>query len=88
MKFGRTKLLNVTVGAVLAWEFFNPQSQLPKFLSYIEDRDLWKVGIVQYNAECLLSSVAPEKALLVLTTQCLTWHDLTWPAQTPTPYLT
>jgi oligoribonuclease NrnB/cAMP/cGMP phosphodiesterase (DHH superfamily) len=29
-------------GAILAWEFFHPGKEPPKFLSYIEDRDLWK----------------------------------------------
>lgn len=29
-------------GAVLTWEFFNPQDDLPVVLKYIQDRDLWK----------------------------------------------
>jgi len=29
-------------GAMLAWEFFHPGKEPPKFISYIEDRDLWK----------------------------------------------
>lgn len=29
-------------GAVLAWKYFHPQSQVPTFVKYIEDRDLWK----------------------------------------------
>ncbi len=29
-------------GAMLAWEFFHPGKEPPKFISYIQDRDLWK----------------------------------------------
>ena len=29
-------------GTVLAWNFFHPGKEPPKFLTYIEDRDLWK----------------------------------------------
>ena len=29
-------------GAILAWEFFHPGKEPPKFISYIQDRDLWK----------------------------------------------
>ena len=29
-------------GAMLAWEFFHPGKEAPKFIQYIEDRDLWK----------------------------------------------
>ena len=29
-------------GAVLAWNFFHPGKEPPKFINYIEDRDLWK----------------------------------------------
>jgi len=29
-------------GANLAWGFFHPGKEAPKFLNYIEDRDLWK----------------------------------------------
>ena len=29
-------------GAFLAWHFFHPGEDVPKFISYIEDRDLWK----------------------------------------------
>ena len=29
-------------GAMLAWEFFHPGKECPKFIQYIEDRDLWK----------------------------------------------
>ena len=28
-------------GAILSWEFFHPGKEPPKFLSYIQDRDLW-----------------------------------------------
>ena len=28
-------------GAMLAWEFFHPGKEPPKFISYIQDRDLW-----------------------------------------------
>ena len=29
-------------GAKLAWDFFHPGKEAPKFINYIEDRDLWK----------------------------------------------
>ena len=29
-------------GTVLSWNFFHPGKEPPKFLTYIEDRDLWK----------------------------------------------
>ena len=29
-------------GAMLSWEFFHPGKEPPKFISYIQDRDLWK----------------------------------------------
>jgi oligoribonuclease NrnB/cAMP/cGMP phosphodiesterase (DHH superfamily) len=29
-------------GVVLSWNFFHPGKEPPKFLKYIEDRDLWK----------------------------------------------
>jgi len=29
-------------GAMLAWNFFHPGKEAPKFIQYIEDRDLWK----------------------------------------------
>ena len=29
-------------GAMLAWNFFHPGKEPPKFISYVEDRDLWK----------------------------------------------
>lgn len=29
-------------GAMLAWEWFHPGKEPPKFINYIEDRDLWK----------------------------------------------
>jgi len=29
-------------GTILSWNFFHPGKEPPKFLSYIEDRDLWK----------------------------------------------
>jgi len=29
-------------GAMLSWEFFHPGKEPPKFIQYIQDRDLWK----------------------------------------------
>jgi oligoribonuclease NrnB/cAMP/cGMP phosphodiesterase (DHH superfamily) len=29
-------------GAMLAWEWFHPGKEPPKFIQYIQDRDLWK----------------------------------------------
>jgi len=32
-------------GAVLSWEFFHPNTEVPKLLLHIQDRDLWKFNI-------------------------------------------
>lgn len=29
-------------GAVLAWEYFNPEERVPELLYYVQDRDLWQ----------------------------------------------
>lgn len=29
-------------GAAMAWEFFHPSKEIPKFIQYIQDRDLWQ----------------------------------------------
>lgn len=29
-------------GAIMSWEFFHPGKEPPKFIEYIQDRDLWK----------------------------------------------
>ena len=37
-------------GAILAWEFFHPGKEPPKFIRYIQDRDLWKWEL-EYSKE-------------------------------------
>ena len=37
-------------GTVLSWNFFHPGKEPPKFLTYIEDRDLWKWEL-EYSKE-------------------------------------
>lgn len=37
-----TKIDLKNSGCILAWNFFHPGKEIPKFLKYIEDRDLWK----------------------------------------------
>jgi oligoribonuclease NrnB/cAMP/cGMP phosphodiesterase (DHH superfamily) len=37
-------------GAVLSWEFFHPGKEPPKFIKYIQDRDLWKWEL-EYSKE-------------------------------------
>mgnify|MGYP003326214337 CR=1 FL=1 len=37
-------------GAVITWEFFHPGKDAPKFIQYIEDRDLWKWEL-EYSKE-------------------------------------
>ena len=32
-------------GAVLAWEYFHPGTEMPKLLLYIEDHDLWRMSL-------------------------------------------
>ena len=44
-KFDMTKS-----GAMLAWEFFHPGKEPPKFIKYIQDRDLWKWEL-EYSRE-------------------------------------
>jgi oligoribonuclease NrnB/cAMP/cGMP phosphodiesterase (DHH superfamily) len=44
-KFDMTKS-----GAILAWEFFHPGKEPPKFIRYIQDRDLWNWEL-EYSKE-------------------------------------
>ena len=37
-------------GAILSWEFFHPGKEPPKFIRYIQDRDLWKWEL-EYSKE-------------------------------------
>ena len=37
-------------GARLSWDFFHPGKEPPKFINYIEDRDLWK-WVLPYSKE-------------------------------------
>lgn len=37
-------------GAVLAWKYFHPHTEVPKLLLYIEDHDLWRFKI-EHNRE-------------------------------------
>jgi oligoribonuclease NrnB/cAMP/cGMP phosphodiesterase (DHH superfamily) len=37
-------------GAVLAWQYFHPNKEVPKLLLYIEDHDLWKMQM-EHNRE-------------------------------------
>ena len=39
---GNTHFDMTKSGAMLAWEFFHPGKEAPKFISYIQDRDLWQ----------------------------------------------
>lgn len=39
-------------GAVLAWEFFNPETHVPAMLLHIQDRDLWKFDLKNTKAVC------------------------------------
>lgn len=32
-------------GATMAWEYFFPGTQIPKFVQYVRDRDLWKFNL-------------------------------------------
>ena len=62
-------------GAVITWEFFHPGKDAPKFIQYIEDRDLWKwelpysrefaaaFDMVQFNFEDLTSYRIPRQLL-------------------------
>ena len=37
-------------GAILSWEYFHPGKESPKFIKYIQDRDLWKWEL-EYSKE-------------------------------------
>lgn len=37
-------------GAVLAWNFFHPEKESPRFIKYIEDRDLWSWSLPRSRA--------------------------------------
>lgn len=37
-------------GAVLAWEYFHPNTEIPKLILYIQDRDLWKFNLPESRA--------------------------------------
>lgn len=37
-------------GAVMTWEYFHPDTQIPDILRYVQDRDLWKF-ILPYSEE-------------------------------------
>ena len=37
-------------GAVLAWEWFHPHTDIPLLLKYVQDRDLWKFQLPQSRA--------------------------------------
>ena len=37
-------------GAMLSWEFFHPGKEPPKFIKYVQDRDLWKWEL-EYSKE-------------------------------------
>ena len=34
-------------GATLAWNYFHPRHEIPMFLRYVEDRDLWRNALAQ-----------------------------------------
>lgn len=37
-------------GAVLAWQYFHPETPVPKLLRYVEDHDLWKLALPHTRA--------------------------------------
>lgn len=37
-------------GAVLAWQYFHPETPVPRLLLYIEDQDLWKFSLTDHRA--------------------------------------
>lgn len=53
-------------GAVLAWEYFHPDEDVPLLLKYIQDRDLWKWE---------LKDTKYVTAALPLYKDFRTWHD-------------
>jgi len=54
IKFSTNHILNYNnSGATLAWRYFFPKKKIPKLLSHIEDKDIWKFalnGTAEYMA--------------------------------------
>jgi nanoRNase/pAp phosphatase (c-di-AMP/oligoRNAs hydrolase) len=55
-------------GAVLAWKYFHPNTEVPKLLLYIEDQDIWKKSM-EHTREFTA-------ALGEYTQDFETWHQL------------
>ncbi len=55
-------------GAVLAWKYFHPDTEVPKLLLYIEDQDIWKKSM-EHTREFAA-------ALGEYTQDFETWHQL------------
>jgi len=55
-------------GAVLAWEFFFPDDDVPLFIEYLQDRDLWKFELEHSRAVSAYLQTQPMEFAL--------WEDL------------
>ncbi|MEK7554462.1 MAG: DHHA1 domain-containing protein [Patescibacteria group bacterium] len=48
-------------GAVLAWHYFHPKKQVPLFLRYVEDVDLWKFSLPNTKVVSVLFELIPHE---------------------------
>lgn len=57
-------LINFNVGksgAMLAWEYYHPNEEVPKLIQHIQDRDLWKFEMMNTKAFHLNLSTFPKE---------------------------
>ncbi|MEZ0369375.1 MAG: hypothetical protein ACAI44_09850 [Candidatus Sericytochromatia bacterium] len=46
-------------GAVLSWNHFHPQAEVPMLLRYVQDQDLWQWALPDSHAICTALSIYP-----------------------------
>lgn len=46
-------------GAVLAWNYFHPQTEVPLLLQYVQDQDLWNWALPDSREICTALSIYP-----------------------------
>lgn len=58
-------------GAVMAWQYFHPDSEIPQLLKHIQDRDLWKFELPKTREICA--------ALATVSRTFLAWNNIITP---------
>lgn len=46
-------------GAVMAWQFFHPETTVPPLLQYVQDQDLWNWALPDSQAICTALNIYP-----------------------------